>query len=280
MKPDILHKILERKRQEVETARRALPEAVVRRLAEERPERRPFFQRLQSPLPHGVNIIAEIKRGSPSRGILRGDLDPARQAKLYQKGGAAAVSVLTDASFFHGSSRDLKEARSAVNLPILRKDFILSTYQVYESAAMGADAVLLIVRALSREFLRDCLSLCGELLLDALVEVHSQEDLETATWAGASLIGINNRDLGTFRTDVEVSVRMAARLDPRQVGVAESGIENRGQVERVLGAGIWNFLVGESLVRAENPVELLGRLLGRPNGKGFPGRAQKEGFLK
>lgn len=262
MKPDILHRILKTKIEEVETARKNLPEASLRREAEKRRDTRPFFQRLRSRASRRANIIAEIKRGSPSRGIIRADLDPARQARLYEEGGAAAVSVLTDSSFFHGKSEDLVQARDAVSLPVLRKDFILSTYQIYESVVMGADAVLLIVRALSREFLRDCIALCRDLPLDPLVEVHSEEELEIATWAGASLIGINNRDLRTFRTDLAVSVRLAPHLQPDQVGVAESGIENRRQIEELLDAGIWNFLIGESLVRSGDPVELLGRLVG------------------
>ena len=149
-----------------------------------------------------------------------------------------------------------------MKVPVLRKDFLVSTYQVYESAAMGADAVLLIVRAVSPDLLARCLDLCRTLKLDALVEVHSASEMETARAAGAQLVGINNRDLETFRTDIETSVQLATLLGPGQVAVAESGISERAQVERLLDAGIWNFLIGESLVRAPDPEAHIRQLLG------------------
>ncbi len=262
MPSDILTKILEKKLQEVDAARRSHPE--VRLMAESRRprERRSFLDKLSTPGRFGANIIAEVKRGSPSKGVIRADLDPEAYARAYEKGGAAAMSVLTDMSFFHGSLDDLKKARAATGLPVLRKDFIVSTYQIYESHVMGADAVLLIVRAMSTDFLKACLDLCRDLKLDALVEVHSAVELEEATRAGAVLIGINNRDLATFKTDIQTSVDLAARLQDGQVAVAESGIHHREQVERLLDAGIWNFLIGESIVRAPDPVVFLRQLLG------------------
>lgn len=268
-KPDILSRILEKKYQEVDAAQRVVPEGRLR--AELRKagtvtgtgEKRSFHDKLSTPGRFGANIIAEIKRGSPSKGSIRADLDPAAYALSYEKGGAAALSVLTDRSFFMGSPEDLRQARAAVRLPVLRKDFIVSTYQIYESVAMGVDAILLIVRALSPDFLRACLDLCEELRLDALVEVHSATELEEATRAGARLIGINNRDLKTFRTDIQTSIDLVRHLETGQVAVAESGIHERAQVERLIEAGIWNFLIGESLVRAADPEAFLKSLLGR-----------------
>ena len=262
MQSDFLSKILDAKNQEVDAARRKIPEG--RLMAESRKprERRSFSEKLSTPGRFGANIISEIKRGSPSKGAIRADLDPEALAAAYEKGGAAALSVLTDRSFFMGGPEDLQKARGAVRLPVLRKDFIVSTYQVYEAAVMGADAVLLIVRALSPQFLRACLDLCRELQLDGLVEVHSEAELGEATQAGAELIGINNRDLTTFQTDIQTSVNLARRLERGQVAVAESGIHERGQIEKLLDAGIWNFLIGESLVRAPDPVRLLRQLLG------------------
>jgi len=263
MKSDFLRKILEKKREEVEAARKRLPESQLRQQAEADRATRQFFHRLFAPGPDGVNIIAEIKRGSPSRGLIREDLDAAEYAARYEKGRAAAVSVLTDETFFWGGREDLVRARQAVQLPVLRKDFILSSYQIYEAAAWGADAVLLIVRALDAELLKDSLQLCRELQLDALVEVHSERELEQASTAGARLIGINNRDLTTFITAIETSKRVVRHLDDGQVAVAESGIHGRQQIEELLDAGIWNFLIGESLVKADNPELLLHQFLGR-----------------
>ncbi|MDP6179827.1 MAG: indole-3-glycerol phosphate synthase TrpC, partial [Desulfatiglandales bacterium] len=206
---------------------------------------------------------AEIKRASPSQGLIRSDLASDVYARAYERGGAAALSILTEQAYFHGSPEDLEQARSATSLPVLRKDFLISTYQVYESALMGTDAVLLIVRALSQELLRDLVSLCRELRLDALVEVHSERELETATKAEARLIGINNRDLSTFRTDIQNSLRISRYLDSNQTAIAESGISDRAALDKLLQGGIWNFLIGESLVRAPDTEGFLRHLLGR-----------------
>ena len=181
---------------------------------------------------------------------------------MYESGGAAAISVLTDRDYFSGSPEDLKKVRAASQLPALRKDFIISPYQVYESAVMGADALLLIVRALSPELLKDLLALCAGLGLDALVETHDELEFEIASRAGARLIGINNRDLATFTTDISTSIRVSRIAAPGQVLVAESGIHTRSDIERLLEAGIWNFLIGESLMRSQDPVMLLRTLHG------------------
>ena len=156
------------------------------------------------------------------------DLDAERQAKSYERAGAAAISVLTEQAFFRARPDDLQRVRSAVSLPVLRKDFIILPYQIYETVAMGADAVLLIVRALSREMLKELLDLCRELQLDALVEVHSEREMAEATRAGARLIGINNRDLSSFQTDLQTSMRLARQIQDGQIAVAESGIHDTG----------------------------------------------------
>jgi len=258
----ILDKIVRYKAEEVDIARQAIPLEHLMDEVQRRDDRRPFLQRLSRPGKAGVNIIAEIKRASPSKGAIRADLDPQVYARRYAEAGAAALSVLTDAAFFRGSFDDFRRARAAAALPMLRKDFIISEYQLYESAVLGADAVLLIVRILSRAQLSDFLAVCEQLQLDALVEVHSEGELQTALEAGARLVGINNRDLDTFRTDIETCMRLAARLDQGQIAVAESGIRGREDIERVQTAGIFNFLIGESLVRAEDTGQFLRQLLG------------------
>lgn len=262
MKTRFLTGIIEHKKKEVAEAKRRKPENLLREVASITRKKRPFFQRLSRPGPSGANIIAEIKRASPSKGLLCPGLDPARYASEYEKGGAAALSVLTDVAHFKGSEADLKAARHAVTLPVLRKDFLISAYQVYESAVMGADAILLIVRILSKQQLLDYLQLSSDLNLDALVEIHSEADLATATSAGAKLIGINNRDLSSFETTIDTAIRMAPLLETSQVAVAASGIRTREDIEKNIHAGIWNFLIGESLVKAEDPGLLIKELLG------------------
>lgn len=259
---DFLSKILDFKKEEVRAAAKRTPERALRREAGELKDRRLFIERLARRGSQGMNIIAEIKRASPSKGKIREKIDPAEYARKYELGGAAAISVLTDRNFFGASPEDLRKVKSAASLPVLRKDFILSSYQVYESAVMGADAVLLIVRALLPEFLRDLLALCSHIGLDALVEVHGESEFETAAQAGARLIGINNRDLKTFETDISTSIGLAGRIAPGRVLVAESGIHTRSDVERLLDAGISNFLIGESLMRSDDPVRSLKLLHG------------------
>ena len=261
---DFLQTILEHKMLEVEAAARSVPEDRLMSEALERgsQSRRPFFERLSRPGPSGVNIIAEIKRASPSRGEIRSGVNPGEFAQMYEQGGATAISVLTDSTFFKGGPDDLRAARSACGLPVLRKDFVISRYQVAESAAMGADALLLIVRALSAAQLRDYVDLAGRLGMRALVEVHSEAELDAASEAGARLIGINNRDLSTFRTDIGTSESLAKKLAPGQVAVAESGIGGRKDIERLLDAGIHNFLIGESIVRSPDPAAFIRELMG------------------
>lgn len=259
---DFLSRIIERKKEEVRAAAECVPEGFLRREAEKSNGRRAFTDRLAEPGLAGMNVIAEVKRASPSKGRIRENVDPAEFARMYEAGGAAAVSVLTDRDSFGGSPEDLKKVRAACRLPALRKDFIIGPYQVYESAVMGADAILLIVRALLPELLKDLLALCSEIGLDALVETHDEHELEIAAKAGARIIGINNRDLATFKTDISTSIRLCGKADPGQVLVSESGIHARSDIERLLDAGIWNFLIGEGLMRSEDPAGFLRALHG------------------
>jgi indole-3-glycerol phosphate synthase len=211
---------------------------------------RPFGGRLAASAGGGLAVIAEVKRRSPSRGVLDADLDPAALTTEYAAGGAACVSVLTDAEFFGGSPADLDAARSACGLPILRKDFTVSEADVCDARLMGADAVLLIVAALSDEDLAALLSLAAELTLDALVEVHDEAELERALDAGAELVGVNQRDLASFEVDRDRGARLVPLIPSEVVAVAESGIRDEGDARRLADAGFQAVLVGESLVRA------------------------------
>ena len=262
MRKDFLQIIVEDKKQEIAAAKHRLPQRLLREKALPPQKRRPFFQKLAHPGSSGVNIIAEIKRASPSKGVICPDLNPVTYAIEYERGGAAALSVLTDQTHFKGSIHDLKSARQSTSLPVLRKDFLISSYQIFESAVMGADAILLIVRILDPKQLKDYLDLSNDLQMDALVEIHSEKDIEKATRAGAVLIGINNRNLRSFETDIHTSIRMKSLLQPDQVAVAASGIRSRKDIEELNDSGIWNFLIGESLVRSENPGRFLKSLLG------------------
>jgi indole-3-glycerol phosphate synthase len=259
---DILERIVQAKQAEVDAAARRVPESRLRAQAAGRRDIRPFFDALAESPAAIPNIIAEIKRASPSKGVICAGLDAAAQARAYAAGGAAALSVLTDGPYFKGSLDDLRTARAAVDLPVLRKDFTISAYQIWEAAAAGADAVLLIVRILAPPQLRDYLALTRELGLSALVETHTAAEIQTALACGARLVGINNRDLKTFATSLETTVRMTSHLGPGQRAVAESGIRSRADIQRLQAAGVHNFLIGESLVRAPDPAALLRTLRG------------------
>ena len=201
-----------------------------------------------------INIIAEFKRRSPSKGEIRGDADPAATARAYESAGAAAVSVLTEEDYFGGSLDDLRAARKAISLPVLRKDFIADEYQVYESAAAGADAVLLIVAALDDESLVRLRRIAeAELGMDALVEVHTPAEMKQAAECGAKVIGVNNRDLQTFEVSLETSVQLAQLAPDGAVLICESGIGSAADIRRLRAIGYRGFLIGESLMRADDP---------------------------
>jgi indole-3-glycerol phosphate synthase len=213
---------------------------------------------LRSP---GLSIIAEIKRASPSRGPIDEGLDPSTLASLYERGGAAVVSVLTEERHFRGSLDDLRAVRSAIDLPVLRKDFILESVQVWEARAGGADAVLLIVAVLDDPTLRQLIEQTRKIGMEALVEVHDEGEVDRALAAGARVVGVNNRDLETFEVDLQTAEKLADRLDG-VVSVAESGIWSPADARRMQAAGFDAVLVGESLVRAEDPIKLLKDLEG------------------
>ena len=275
MVSDFLTRIVNQKRQDISRARRAVSEGRLAEQARQRTDFRPFFEALRRPGAAGVNIIAEIKRASPSKGALCPDLDAACMAAQYAAGGAAAVSVLTDATFFKGSLDDLRTARAACGLPVLRKEFIISRYQVYEAAVAGADAILLIARILTADMLNQLYALGRDLGMDALVEIHTPKEVHMAAACGARLVGINNRNLSTFRTDIALAETLADQLAPGQVAVAASGIMGPADVQRNRRAGVFNFLVGESIVRAADPAGFIRHLLdrggdGAPDGQGAP----------
>jgi indole-3-glycerol phosphate synthase len=206
-------------------------------------------------------IIAEIKRASPSRGVIRTECDPFSIADGYMSAGAAAISVLTEEKYFLGSLRDLEAARSAVSIPVLRKDFLLDPYQVHESKSSGADAILLIAAALSAGDLIALRDEARSLGMEALVEVHSPGELALLAGAGLTIVGINNRDLVTFQTDIALSETLGPRLGPETLGVSESGIRSGREIARLSGSGIRAFLVGEHLMSAHDPGKALAELI-------------------
>jgi len=209
-----------------------------------------------------VRIIAELKKASPSRGLLCPVFSPEGLARGYTAGGASALSVLTDREFFRGSLDYLARARAVSSLPVLQKDFILGPYQVFEGRAAGADAVLLIVAALEPSLLRECLAVARELDMGALVEVHTEAELEAALAAGAEAVGVNNRDLNTFRVDLSVTERLTKLIPRGVVVVAESGVRSREEVMRLAACRVDALLVGEALVRAADAAAKLRELLG------------------
>jgi indole-3-glycerol phosphate synthase len=247
--PDILARICAAKQAEVE-ALRAGDGAALRREADRQDAPRGFRSSLEAG--PGVALIAEVKKASPSAGVIREDFDPVRIARAYERGGAACVSVLTDRRFFQGEPAYLTQVRGAVGLPVLRKDFLLDELQVVEARALGADAVLLIVAALDAARLAGLLSAARDLGMDALVEVHDEPQLEAALSAGARLIGVNNRDLRTFEVDLGVTERLAPRVPEGVVLVAESGIRTPADVARLADCGVKAVLVGETLMRADD----------------------------
>jgi indole-3-glycerol phosphate synthase len=252
----VLDAILERKALEVAERRAALPEPELEARAAGTPPPRAFATAL-SPRGGPVRIVAEVKRASPSAGAIDAGLDAPAQAERYAAAGAAAISVLTDGPGFGGSLDDLAEVRARVAVPLLRKDFVLERYQLLEARAWGADAALLIVAALPGDALRRRLDDCASLGLAALVEVHDLPEAERALAAGARIVGVNNRDLRTFRVDLAASERVLPALPDGVLGVAESGIRAPADVARLRAVGAANFLVGEALVRAPDPGALL-----------------------
>jgi len=265
---DILQQIVAAKRGELATRQAAVPLAEVRAAAADRPPARDFAGALRGPRPRGsgaeVRIIAEIKRRSPSKGEFPWHGDVARQVRAYGEGGARAVSVVTDGPFFGGSPELLQQVRAATALPVLQKDFVLEPYQVYAARALGADAVLLIAAILAPALLAELAALAREVGIATLVEVTGEAELAAATAAGAAVVGVNNRDLRTFRTDVAHTLTLLPRFRDDQVAVTESGIHTRADVTRLLAAGVDAFLIGEALMTAADPTAHLRALRGLP----------------
>jgi len=257
----MLEAILAQKRTEIEEAKRREPVKTVEEKVARLAPPRSLLQRITGVGGPAHRIIAEIKRASPSKGVLREDLDPLDWAGRYERAGAIGLSVLTDARFFKGSLDDLVRIRDHVELPLLRKDFMIDPYQVLETRVYGADVVLLIMRVLDDAQFEDLFSLTRDLGMEVLVEVHDERDLDRALRAGSRMVGINNRDLSSFTVDLSVTERLMGRIPSDVVVVSSSGIQTRKQVRSLESKGVRAFLVGEALVTATVPEEKLKELV-------------------
>lgn len=259
--PDILAKILVRKQQEVNQRKAAVSLDAMERQARNTPACRGFYRSITNTLQAGrPAVIAEIKKASPSKGVIRKDFNPAAIAASYAKAGATCLSVLTDIDFFMGSDEYLQQARAACPLPVLRKDFILEPYQVFEARTIGADCILLIVAALGDTQLLELSGIAADLNMDILVEVHNREELERSLMIRAPLIGINNRDLHTFATTLETTIRLLVDIKDGCTVVTESGIHTRADIQLMQKHGVNAFLVGETFMTARDPGEKLKEL--------------------
>lgn len=261
--PDILQKILARKREEIAENAWLRPVAALQKQAAAMPPARGFVNAIRVRIATGKPaVIAEIKRASPSRGLLRENFDPAAIARSYERHGATCLSVLTDRDFFQGDDTHLQQARAACALPVLRKDFTIDPYQIYEARALGADCILLIVAALDDAQLRELATLAGKVGLDVLVEAHDAAELERALTLDTPLIGINNRDLRTFEVKLETTLNLLGRIPKDRVVVTESGIHASTDVARVRQGGVNAFLVGEAFMKADDPGKKLAGIFG------------------
>jgi len=252
--PDILKKILARKVEEIDARNRAVSLDELSRRVSDADAPRGFLSAMHGRVDSGQPaVIAEIKKASPSRGVLREDFVPAQIAESYERGGAACLSVLTDIDFFQGADAYLQQARAACSLPVLRKDFIIDPYQVYEARVIGADCILLIVAALGDAMLTELLQLAEHLQMDCLTEVHDKDDLEKALACGADIIGINNRDLDSFKVDIDTTFALAPLVPKNRILVSESGIEGGGDIPALKSAGVHAVLVGSALMKNNDP---------------------------
>jgi indole-3-glycerol phosphate synthase len=260
---DVLQRILRRKAEEVAERATRLPLRELSARCADLPPTRGFADALHAKIAAGhAGVIAEVKKASPSKGVIRADFDPAAIAASYERGGAACLSVLTDVDFFQGHDDFLRQARAACSLPVLRKDFTIDAYQVYEARAMGADCVLLIVAALGDAALAELSHLALELGMDVLVEVHDLDELERALPVAAPLLGINNRSLRTFDVSLDTTLALQPAVPRDRLLVTESGIATRDDVARMRAAGVHAFLVGETFMRAPDPGAALADLFG------------------
>src|SRR5829696_8677863 len=253
---DVLSEIISRKRERVAEAKKSVPVPEMRR--RENPHALRAAARAE-----GINIIAEFKRRSPSKGLIRADANLSQIVESYKKGGAVGISVLTEEDYFNGSLDDLRTVKTTVDLPVLRKDFVFDEYQVYESAAAGADAILLIVAALDDETLWQLRRVAEEELgMDALVEVHTSEEMKRAVASGAFLIGVNNRDLRTFEVSLDTSLSLAREAPSEALLISESGLNSPADLQHLHDAGYRGFLIGETLMRSDNPEDALRNFVG------------------
>lgn len=258
----ILNKICEDKRDYVARRRESLPFPSLEARLVDAPAPRGFLARLNAVRESGGHaVIAEFKRASPARGTIRADADPGSIAMTYERSGAACLSVLTDTPYFQGRDEDLEMARAACSLPVLRKDFIVDPYQIYESRMIGADCILLIMAALETEQAEDFMMTAEALGMDVLVEVHDRDELERALSIRPKIIGINNRNLQTLEVDLETGVDLGRRIPPGILSVAESGIGSRQDLEKLKACGFGAFLIGESLMREPDPGQALKALV-------------------
>ena len=258
---DILTTILARKAEEIEQRSRVRPLSELRARALNQAPTRGFVKAIRNRLDAGdAAVIAEVKKASPSKGVIRADFRPADIARSYEAGGAACLSVLTDVDFFQGSNLYLSEARSACGLPVIRKDFIVDAYQVYEARMIGADCILLIVAALEDAQMIELANLAGELGMDVLVEVHDIDELERALQTDCELIGVNNRNLRSFEVSLDTTLALKDAVPRDRTLVTESGIATRADVARMREAGVETFLIGESFMRETDPGAALQRL--------------------
>jgi indole-3-glycerol phosphate synthase len=257
-KATILEDIIAQKHREIgrDSAVRSL--ADLEKAAADVKDKRAFIGALrQRILARKPAVIAEIKKASPSKGLIRADFDPVTIARQYEEAGATCLSVLTDREYFQGANEYLQQARAACTLPVIRKDFMIDRYQIAEAKALGADCVLLIVSALEPRRLRDLADYAGQLDIDTLVEVHDEAELDIALDAGFDLIGVNNRNLHTFETSLDVTIRLAARLPDGKLLVTESGINTPEDVDAMIARGVYGFLIGEAFMRAPDPGQRL-----------------------
>ncbi len=252
--PDILQKIIQRKGEIVDTRRASIPLEQVMAAAQSAPPSRGFVEALHERIDIGQPaVIAEIKKASPSKGVIRKNFNPAEIAKSYAHFGAACLSILTDVDFFQGSDEYLQQARAACNLPVLRKDFMIDAYQVYEARALGADCILLIVACLSDQHLNELCGLAHDLEMDVLIEVHDDQELERALRVPNKLIGINNRNLHSFETTLDTTLSMLGKIPSDYLLVSESGIHTPDDVRLLREKGVNAFLVGEAFMAAADP---------------------------
>ena len=260
---DVLTRILARKQEELREQKNKISLVDLKKMAGDSDPPRGFYRELMSTIEAGKPaVIAEIKKASPSRGVLRRDFDPSLIASSYANAGATCLSILTDQDFFQGNNQHIKLAKEACQLPVLRKDFMIDPYQIYESKVVGADCILLIVAALTDNQLKEMTEIANELDMDVLVEVHDREELERGLVLRTPLIGINNRDLHTFDTDINTTINLLVDVFPDRTVVTESGIHTKEHVSMMRKHGVNAFLVGEALISANDPGEKLNELFG------------------